>query len=88
MNPKSIQKASWSPSWANAAKKPDFEPPKKKPRGSQKRPEEFQDRPKPVPSKGQDRPKFNFCVNFRLVFSNPIISLIVSDIFLEIYMFS
>ena len=53
IDPKSIQKPSWSPSWANARKKLDFE----RPKNGQEAAKSAQKRPKAVPNSSQMEPK-------------------------------
>ena len=67
LDPKSVQKASWKPCWANAFKKLDFQHQKKRSRGAQERPQttkrrprEAPKRPKPLPNGAQDPAKSNF----------------------------
>ena len=67
LDPKSVQKASWKPCWANAFKKLDFQHQKKRSRGAQERPQtakrrprDAPERPKPLPNGAQDPAKSNF----------------------------
>ena len=68
IDPKSIQKPSWSLSWANAWKKLDFERPKNNQEASKSakmRPKTVPERPKSLPNGAQDLPKSNlstFCL--------------------------
>ena len=69
-HPKSIQKASWRPSWTNAFKKLDF----KRPENDQEAPQGSkgaQELPRPLPNGAQDPPNPIFMRVFTFYFPTP-----------------